>query len=160
MSNKRSRLTRQQWLNLIIISVSAMLLLSVLVGRLISNSTVDSASPSQVPRLTEIDFGDIQLRFVSESWQVVSSKKISIQQAKIIGENWQALLLSRSQPLKSGVPGGKTVLLYLSTLNQPVVSKVSYSDKQMLVTFASTSQQFSIPYSERINYMPELSNQK
>ena len=150
--------SQKYWLNIMIVSVSAMLLLSVLVGRMMDDTkthNLNKVLPQSQPnmKISKIDFGELQL--ISQQKQWVSSNK-QYPQAQVLSliENWQELLLSHGQPVSEQISIGKTVLIYLFEKKQPLVAKIHLLQNEVKIVIVTVGIEFSVPISEYSYYYP------
>ncbi|WP_444995744.1 hypothetical protein [Aliikangiella sp. IMCC44359] len=155
MPNKRTQLSGKQWLNIIIISVSLMFLILVLVGRMMNKRAGDISSQtlSGQVALIKIDFGEVTLWRDNSIWYS-TNKSLSKEKINLIIKNWNLILNQTGEVYLGSHLTGKTVLLYLSNIQQPVVCKVSLYKDKMLITFVSTSRQFILEKHQFENYYP------
>lgn len=158
-SENKIKLNHKHWLNIMIISVSAMLLLSVLVGRMLNNEAEyfienESLSPLKV-EITQIDFSDLQFNLNHGLWSS-SNDVYQAQQIKAIVARWQVLMLQHGQPIKDKKVTGKTVLIYLSGLKQPVICKISLTENATIISFISAELEFIMAASQFSDYYPQI----
>ena len=154
-SQQKIRLTKQHWLNIIIISVSAMLLISVLVGRMLDSGEILQDDHSYDINLVQIDFSKIQFSLVDGIW--ISSKQ-DFQPEKIVKivKHWKSLLLQQGQPISNKLILGKTVLIYLENVSQPIIAKMNLNKNSLQISFISAKQEFYLKPSEYSNYYPSI----
>ena len=152
-----SRLLPRQWLNIMIISVSAMFLLSMLVGRMMNVSNTEeakvAASLDSAGELVQIDFGLLHLSKTSSGWQA-SDARLSQATTNNAAALWLALLQRSDHQLIKQPLSGKTVLLYFSQLSSPVVCKVIKSKKNIDIVFVKSGLGISLAPSQYSAYLP------
>jgi hypothetical protein len=174
MTSKKSRLSTQQWLNIIIFSISFLFLLFILLGRMMTSSD-DGMSQTEQPvantslfenNLIAIDFGDFQ--FQSELSQQSESQRDKLswssndgvlleQEVERIATNWQNLLNSEGENLDNEFPQGKTVLLFIANQKEPLAAKVLKSDQLLTISFPSQRQAFYFPAGAYSRFYPDSS---
>jgi hypothetical protein len=154
-SNSRIRLTKQHWLNVIIISVSAMFLLSVLVGRMLDHKGAVDEDKSKDFKIVQIDFSEIQFNLDNAIW---FSSDTSFQHEHItrIVKRWKNLLLQHGRPSKDKLIAGRTILIYLENIPQPIVAKLNLTSDYMRISFTSANQEFYLDQSDFHYYYPHL----
>lgn len=154
--HKPSRLNLSQWLNVVIISISAMLLFSVLVGRMLTppeQTTADSLSEEAVIELVQLDFGEIQLVKSQGRW-LSTAANISGQRAAQIASHWQRLLTSRESQLVERGYAGRMVLLYFNKRKQPIICKLEQTEQALNIVFVDSGLVFNLPMSHYQDYFP------
>jgi|GEM_PF-2904655 len=154
MATRPSRLTRQQWLNIVILVISALILMFVIIGRVMDREPPEPSHANELQVvLQRIDFGDITLFQKNEKW-ASSSEQVSAQRAAEIAFNWRRLVARSGDDYGEQVPLGKTVLLYFSHIPQPVVGKVDLTDEHLTITFITSKQQFHLAKTDYSLYIP------
>jgi len=162
---------QQQWLNVIIISISALVLAFVLLGRFMN---VSSPTKVEEPKntgaasnieLRELDFGSQRLVLVKSSlnqlsdyvWQAIPNDSITQQETIKLISNWK-LLLTETVDAETNdsreVISGVTVLLYFTDLETPVLVRVKEQTEQYLIQFISTGQIVIIEKSPTVLVLP------
>lgn len=151
---KTSRLTQRQWLNVMIIVISAMFLLMVVIGKIMNP---DEPSPEKVKdsyHLERLDFGSVQIQLVEQQWRA-QGITLNPQQAAKTAQRWQRLLTSPVEAKLNLPSQGKTVLLYIHGIKQPIICKIGLIDQHMIISFIESGHQFKIPEAEMSLYYPE-----
>ena len=151
----RIQLRSRDWLNIVIISVSAMFLLLVLIGKMMTESESRSSQQTQVrpTQLLRIDFGALQLVKKDEGWTEKNALLTSTR-AQLIGRNWQDLLRQPSKKTNNTQHSGETLLLYFSNIEQPVVVKLTLSSKTAKAVFVAAKVEYSIKRDAIEQYLP------
>lgn len=156
MKTKPSRLTQRQWLNVIIVVISAMFLLMVLIGKIMNPTSRQIGKEVKFEfSLRHLDFGDIQISRVKQGWQA-DAGELSPEDTDVIAKRWQKLLNLAAEKEVSLPIKGKTVLLYLEGVKQPIICKISLVGEQTVISFVDSGHQF-IRSAQAYNlYYPEL----
>jgi len=166
-------MTQSQWLNIVIIVISALVLGFTLIGRFVDHA-VDKSDARQIIaadggqqisapalQLTSIDFGTLQIFLKRQEahsrFALIGSVEptgvLTKQQIKTLIARWQKILVMPTQPLSQSTSMRyfpiATVLLYFADTAQPIVAKVVASDKiesapSIIIRFVSTGQQIVI----------------
>jgi len=134
-------MNQQQWLNLIIITISGLILAFVLLGRFLDPDKNKIEEVSAPMELRLIDFGAQRLVYnpqgmtseQPDSWTVYPESSLSKNEIKLLVKNWQELLLmtfeqSEQDPDKN--LSGTTVLLFFEGSELPLVARVSIKNAQ------------------------------
>jgi|GEM_PF-5973432 len=155
--SQKINLTQSQWLNIIIITVSAMLLASVLIDRMLNkasdNTAVEQSRAQQNVIINKIDFGEFQFSLVDGVWQS-SAEKIAQPQLLLIVAHWQSLLQQSGEPLKHSELNGHTLLIYLSNKETPIIVKLAQLQGEILISFVTAKREFLLPASDYKFYYP------
>lgn len=157
---KNFKLNQRHWLNIIILSISLMLVLSLLVGRMM-NSPVkpqilkldDTSAVNQSHKIVQIDFGEIQFNRIGNDWVVVNGNYENDKLLAII-EHWYALIQGHGKPINQQLKSGKTVLIYLSNVKQPVIARLALTDENLRISFINQNLEFYLPAEEIKFYYP------
>ncbi len=152
---KNTRLTKQHWLNIMIISVSAMLLISVLVGRMLNNQEFIENDHNRDIKIVQIDFQEIQFSLVDGVW-ICSEQNFQHMQIIEMVKHWEALLLKQGEPINHKSVQGKTILLYLERMSMPIIAKIHLNNDNMKISFISAKQEFDLESSLYPNYYPQI----
>ena len=153
--SKTTRLTKQHWLNIIIISVSAMLLISVLVGRMLDNNAPEENDKKQKVNIVQIDFPETQFTLVDSIW-LSSDANFKHEQIVKMVKRWKALLLQQGIPISKKAILGKTILIYLESVAQPIVAKLTLNKNNLQISFTSAKQEFYLEPSAYSIYYPSI----
>jgi hypothetical protein len=140
-------INQKSWLNIVIISISALILAFTLLGRFFDSGTSSTLQPEltthvSMLQLSALDFGNIQIKKRISIWQVIPQDAIDLQQAKSIFGQWQTLLTSdlpndiATEP--NEIESASTVLLYLEGQANPIVCKVIIAKHIALVEFLAS----------------------
>ncbi len=175
-------LKQKQWLNIIIIVISGLILAFTLIGRFM-NSAVDeyevrekarnlAAEEEQITRqslqLKTIDFGFLRITnkantAANPEWVAEPRELISTETAESLVAQWQQILNKPAKPSEqnehSEYLSGATVLLFFTETAQPVIAKVDLLKGQpvssnLKVTFVSTGQTIIINNSQLKQLIP------
>jgi len=151
----RIQLRSRDWLNIMIISVSAMFLLLVLIGKMLTET---ESRTSQTPaiediQLLRIDFGTLQLVKKGDGW-VEESGRLKSARAQRIGRSWQDLLAQPSNKVSNTKTSGETLLFYFSHIEQPVVVKLVLSSDAAKAVFVASQVEYPIAREAIEQYMP------
>ena len=160
-----ARLTKQQqWLNIIIISISALVLAFVLLGKFMGNNFSNVPGESINVELKAIDFGDRRLTLVedknssiSSHWKAVPNDILSQEEINKLITSWRWLLnqsFDSMNKVDDEVISGMTVLVFFKDIDQPMVIRVSDKEHHYLVQFISTQNIISIEKKGRIFLLP------
>ncbi len=148
MSSKQSSLSTQQWLNIIILAISFLFLVFILLGKTMNQSNNTSSSDSDISmldrQLVAIDFGEVQLKKDNEHW-ASNQPSLLNQQAELIATNWQNLLNSQGEKTAEKFPQGKTVLVFLSNHDEPLVAKLLQTKTELVISLQSLNLVFHLP---------------
>ena len=159
---------QQKWLNLIIISVSALVLAFVLLGRFMGG---ESDSPNQQidsMELREIDFGGYRLVASSNSgnagtkgWQAIPPGAVEKPQIAKIVSSWQQLLNSAFEFENNDsykFDSATSVLIFFEGSSQPSVVRVSEDMDEQKIYFyiIATGQKLEINRSPQLQFLPTL----
>ncbi|MCW8879721.1 MAG: hypothetical protein OQK04_15785 [Kangiellaceae bacterium] len=158
MNNIKSELNRRQWLNIIIISISAMFLLIVIVSKKLSESASQQINTNQIPssgQIQKLDFGEITIYRQGEQWSSLPEKVVRAEVARTIGLQWQQLLNRPAKPIESPINIGHTVLLFFGESNRPVICKVKKQDKITIFQFIESNLEFEIDARLQHRYLPQ-----
>ncbi len=165
--------TQNQWLNIVIIIISALVLAFTLIGRFMDKTAnesdtrqiaaVNDSLKMSVPsmQLTSIDFGTMRISRKRQKNQSTlafawfAKPKSSLNQTQInrLVDGWQKILTMPAESLSQPAPINflpiATVLLYFAETAQPIITKVEVSNKVELtpsinIRFVSTGQQIII----------------
>ncbi len=157
-------ITQSQWLNIVIIVISGLILAFMLIGRFM-NQAVDEShieqSTQQSLRLTRIDFGGQQiiLQPLEKSsqpalkWSVKPVSSLSAKKVEELVSAWQQVLAMPVEPSyqhqQANYSPIATVLLYFAKRAQPLIAKVEVVNHQnhqqpIVISFVSTGQQLVI----------------
>lgn len=166
-------MTQSQWLNIVIIIISALILAFTLIGRFMDRAVDDSDARQIVAedsrhqiseptmQLTSIDFGTLRIFLKPQEahsklaliGSVEPKGALTEKQIKALIERWQKILMMPAQSLSQASSINylpiATILLYFAETAQPIVAKVTASDKiestpLISVRFVSTGQQIII----------------
>lgn len=171
MSNhNKSALNQRQWLNIIIIAISAAFLLFVLLGKMLNQSVEkQQVQESKVEKkeiqkkqseLMQIDFGDFQLIKEKNQWKSIK-KQLSLSDIDRTIRSWQMLLNKNGESIDLNVTAAvpiaeKIILLYVSNSTQPIVCKLIQLKNKYEIIFVTLKTKFSLA-SEEVNlYYPEI----
>ena len=154
-NRKTSRLTQRQWLNVMIIVISAMFLLMVVIGKIMNPAEPSPDNVRDSYHLERLDFGSVQIQLVEQQWRA-QGIALNPQQAAKIAQRWQKLLTSPVEAKLNLPSRGKTVLLYLNGIRQPIICKIGVIDQHMIISFIDSGHQFKMPETEISLYYPEL----
>lgn len=165
MSGKNNQ---KQWLNIVIITISTLILALTLLGRFIekgvdkaenrlaseSSKQTDQQSKAEAisNHLVKIDFGGYQWLLSDGEWRSIPDDENSIDMSSVI-KRWQLVL---DEPLAEAFEDviiepskGKMVLLYLSNSEIPLVVKVETGSKAeqkgLLLSFVAHEQFVWLP---------------
>ena len=151
---RQTNLSHQQWLNIVIIVISALVLLFVMIGRLMErDAPVNSPATTVEVALIRIDFGELEIWRTADSWQS-SDSRLSPAQARLYGERWEKLVAQPAAAINDNVGSCKIVLLYFSNLPQPVTVKVSQSASETRFNFVVSDQQVVVAAQDFTLYIP------
>lgn len=167
------RISQSQWLNIVIIVISALVLAFTLIGQFM-HQAVDESDASKIVaandslqvsvptiQLTSIDFGTLRISREQQknqsklafSWSVLPKGGLTQQQIKLLVDRWQKILTTPVNPLEQSASINyspiATVLLYFEETAQPIIAKVEMGDKiettpLINIRFVSTGQQITI----------------
>jgi hypothetical protein len=162
---KEFKLNQRHWLNIIIFLISLMFILSMFVGRMM-NKAVESANlnttisnintgMSQPVNLILLDFGELQLTRIKNDW-LSSNNGYSKEKLLVLITRWQALLGMRGSPINQSVNSGKTVLIYLADIQQPLIAKVNIMNAKLRISFINQNLEFYLPVEDLNLYYPEV----
>ncbi|TQV74641.1 hypothetical protein FLL45_06670 [Aliikangiella marina] len=154
MPRKGLGYTQQQWTNLIIFVISALVLLFLFIGKIMEKNIDEQTD--RVVELVRIDFGGLEIWREQQNW-LSSSAQLQAVEIQAIADRWQSLVNKPGETYQSLPSGGRTVLLYFSTVAQPVVCKVINRKGSLLIAFITTQQLIELPSAERSLYFPEVS---
>lgn len=155
MAKTQRSLTQQQWTNLIIFVISALVILFIFVGKVMERNIEKQNNVDRSIELVRIDFGDFEVWREQVGWQSTSSQITSVE-ARAIADRWQSLMNQPGKRYTTLPPGGRTVLLYLTNYQQPVVCKILKQADSLKIAFITTQQLFSLPIEHRLLYFPEV----
>ncbi len=148
-------LTQQQWTNVIIFVMSVMVLLFFFIGKVMERN-IDKQEMSDRPvELVRIDFGGVEIWRENQNWLTTESR-LKPNEARLIAEQWQRLVNQPGETYQSLPSGGRTVLLYFSSVPQPVVSKIINQSNEFQIAFITTQQIYLVPNEQRQLYIPEV----
>jgi hypothetical protein len=174
MSNKNNQ---KQWLNIVIITISTLILALTLLGRFIEKGVdkaenklaAQSSEQSAQQAITEeasnhlvkIDFGRYQWSLIEKEWRAAPAGESVIDMNSVI-ERWQLVL---DEPLAEGVEDvviepskGQMVLLYLSNSEMPLVVKIETGSKAgqagLLLSFVAHEQFVWLPETQWRQLVP------
>ena len=130
-------LTQRQWLNMVIIIISALILAFMLIGQ-VMNKSVDKVAGNveqtpfrQIMSLREIDFGSQKLVLQTKSatsWTVIPNNSLTSEEIFKLVKNWQNVLVEPITPslknIKNIASPVTTVLLFFSESTQPLIVKI------------------------------------
>jgi len=138
-----------------IISVSAMLLISVLVGKMLNNKTLIQVDENQSVNIVQIDFPEMRFNLVDGIW-TCSDPRFEHERITKMIKRWKALLLRQGEPIIVKSTQGKTVLIYLESVTQPIVVKLYLNKEFTQISFMSAKQEFKLNSSDYSSYYPSL----
>lgn len=166
-------ISQSQWLNIVIIIISALVLAFTLIGRIMDNA-VDETNARQIAatndsrqvgvpvmQLSSVDFGTLRITSKQQKnrqklvliWSTEPKGVLTQKQIKTLLDQWQKILIMQAQPVDQPASINyspiATVLLYFAKVGQPIIAKVLVSDKiepapTIIVRFVSTGQQIMI----------------
>ena len=166
-------IAHSQWLNIVIIIISALVLAFTLIGRIMDNAVdesdarqivaTDDSQQVNVPvmQLISVDFGNLRMTGKQQKidsklgliWSTEPNGILSQKQIKTLLDSWQKILVMPTQPLNQSISINYSpiaiVLLYFTEVAQPIIAKVELSDKiestpTIIIRFVSTGQQIII----------------
>jgi len=151
----RIQLRSRDWLNIMIISVSAMFLLLVLIGKMLSETESRSSQtlPVEAIQLLRIDFGALQLVKKIDRWGEENGR-LKAARAQRIGQSWQDLLAQPSNKVSNKKYTGETLLFYFNHIEQPVVVKLVLSPDAAKAVFVAAQVEYPIARETIEQYMP------
>jgi hypothetical protein len=170
----------KQWLNIVIITISALILALTLLGRFIGQG-VDKAERSEERRVSNlqanehrdsetnnalkmIDFGHYQLFQDNQKWLSTPDDFVS---SKVIAETLESWRLVLEQSLQdesdlviANKMTGKMVLIYFSNTEQPIVIKIESALKNgqtgVLLSFVALDQYVWLPQFSLQQLIPDV----
>ena len=150
---------QNSWLNIVIITISGLVLAFTLLGRFMDSATQLPASPPESNQqlkvnIIGIDFGSQKIRYQAMQWQVEPIKTvISNELIQKVVDNWQEILNSPQSEIKlSDIQGFEpvaTVLIFLEGSQSPLVAKVEMRAQQLLISFILTGQKVFVEDSNK-----------
>ena len=151
----RIKLNQRQWLNIIIGCISLLVILFLLLGKMMESRTSDEFLATAVSevQLSKIDFGDVLFVKKNGRWSG-SNTLLSSTEIELLANRWQSLLQSTGRPVSRKRESGKTILLYLQQINQPIICKLSQSNEGLRFSFVGTEQEFILESTELTDYIP------
>lgn len=155
-SGKGFQLNQRQWLNVMIICISAMLLLSVLVGKLISRGEYTQTEPVKPSiEITKLDFGEALIWKENEIW-FSSGKALQKQAIQKLVQKWHSLLSGEKTLIEQDkeTSSGRTILIYLAGNAQPVICKLISDDNHARIVFVGRKLQIMLTENEKTDYYP------
>jgi len=165
---------QQQWLNVIIIVISALILAFVLLGRFLDpdkNKIEDVSAPLE---LRLIDFGTQRLTYEPQNkaagellgWSVYPQSSLSTDEIKSLVDSWQELLsmpLQQDDIKQDKRISGVTVLLFFTGTELPLVTKVSIRnsearDAEIIIDFIAEKRTVVVKNLSKYQFLPKQSN--
>ncbi len=154
--------TTQNWLNLVIIAISALILAFTLLGRFFESGEQPSDSTTEYSaqhyELVGIDFGQLQLEKKQTTWRAKPDGVISAQQLQQLIQHWQQLLTltpdRQEPPADAEILSANTVLLYFDGQTTPVICKVVMTTESAFVEFLGSNQTLLIETSRAKILLP------
>ncbi|MGX5172781.1 hypothetical protein ACUR5C_01980 [Aliikangiella sp. IMCC44653] len=154
----KSRLSSAQWLNVIILVVSGMILILILVGRAMQVSTaekpVSQLKISQLAELKQIDFNGVSIVFKNGQWQSFGAQ-VSTESMYSIVAAWQNLLTQQGRAVATESYAGEIISLYLTSRARPIMCKLVRNSDYFKIIFVEQEQEFEFPIAQLSNYFPE-----
>lgn len=153
---------QKNWLNLVIIIVSGLILAFTLLGKFFESGVpaepaVDSRQTQQF-ELVGIDFGELQLKKNSDRWTLLPKGSLDQKQLELITSQWDLLLNKDVQePRTDGavsIQSASTVLLYLKGETRPIICKVVLAETQTYVEFLASGQKIAVTLSFAKSLLP------
>lgn len=181
--------TQSQWLNLVIIIISALVLAFTLIGRFMHKAADEAGARQSIVedthqqisepmmQLMSIDFGTLRISQAKNkdrsksgvTWSAEPKGAMTQQRIKVLVDRWQKILTlpvtALNQQALTNYSSIATVLLYFADTAQPLVAKVLVSEKNnptqfIKIRFVSTSQQIIIEDLPLEYLLPQQSEQK
>lgn len=159
--HKKSGLNQRQWLNVIIIVMSAAFLLFVLLGKMLNQAADKQQAPAESSQLElqKIDFGDFQVAKKDGQWQSIK-KEVGGSDLIVITRQWQLLLNQMEKNTDSKLTLEKpelerTVLLYVNYFPQPIVCKLIQFRDKLEIVFVNSNTKFIFPAESIFLYYPQ-----
>jgi len=167
-------MNQQQWLNVIIIIISALILAFVLLGRFLDpdrNKIEDVSAPLE---LRLIDFGAQRLSYKPQNmegaqldgWSVYPESSLSADEIKLLVNSWQELLsmpLQQSEIKQNKTISGATVLLFFSGSELPLLVRVSRKNTQskseeIIIDFIAEERTVVVKNLSKYQFLPKQRN--
>ncbi|MDH5433469.1 MAG: hypothetical protein OEY19_05955 [Gammaproteobacteria bacterium] len=141
----KKNIKERQWLNLMIILVSAMFMMFVLAGKIMNDSKIDNEAPTidlQQPELVEIDFGYIRLVKRNDHW-INTQDKLSEDISRRIALNWESMLdddsIESVPNMDENQINSHNVLLFFKDKQIPLMCKVVQSKEWLYFHFIDSN---------------------
>ncbi len=140
------------WLNIVIITVSGLILAFTLLGKFFDSgtsaqATIDQSATYQY-ELVGIDFGQLQLKKDSDSWRSEPKGSLNQTQLELISSQWELLLSKDIQKTsldrELSIQSASTVLLYLKDETRPIICKVFFAGEYAIVEFLASGQKLQL----------------